>query len=118
MASYSRVALSGSTNGKSIKIAATATAGTTVHTAQSGTAGWDEIYVWLTNTDSSARTVTIEFGGVTDPDNLIVKTLSLPANSPPIPVLTGQMLQNGLVVGIFASAANVVLATGYINRIS
>lgn len=117
MATYSRVLLSGSTNGKSIKIAATATAGTTVHTAVAGTSSYDEIYVWLTNTDSSARTVTIEFGGVTDPDNLIVKALSLPPNSPPIPVLTGQVLQNGLVIGIFASAANVILATGYVNRI-
>lgn len=117
MASYSREKLSGSTNGKSIKIAATATAGTTVHTAQSGTAGWDEIYCWISNTSASAVNLTIEFGGVTDPDNLIVKTLSIPANSPPIPVLTGQMLQNSLVVGMFASTANVLLATGYVNRI-
>lgn len=118
MASYSREKLSGSTNGKSIKIAATATAGTTIHTAIAGTTSWDEVYVWITNTDSSARTLTIEYGGVTDPDNLVVKTLSIPANSPPIPILTGQILQNGLVIGMFASAANVLLATGYVNRIA
>lgn len=118
MPSYSREKLSGSTNGKSVKVAATATAGTTVHTAVTGTAGWDEIYVWLTNTSASAVAVTIEFGGTTDPDNLIVKGLSIPANSPPIPILTGQILQNGLVVAIFAGTANVILATGYVNRIS
>lgn len=118
MATYSREKLSGSTNGKSIKVAATATAGTTIHTAQSGTGGWDEVYAWVSNTDSSPVTLTIEFGGTTDPDNLIVKALSIPANSPPIPILTGQMLQNSLVVGAFASSANKLLITGYVNRIS
>lgn len=118
MANYSREKLSGSTNGKSIKVAATATAGTTIHTAQSGTAGWDEVYLWVTNTSGSAVQLTIEFGGVTDPDDLIVKQLSIPANSPPIPILTGQMLQNGLVVRAFASSANVLLCTGYVNRIA
>ena len=118
MPSYSREKLSGSTNGKSIKVAATATPGTTLHTAQSGTAGWDEVYAWVTNTSGSAALLTIEFGGTTDPDNLIVKQLSIPANSPPIPILTGQVLQNGLVIGAFASVANVLLITGYVNRIS
>ena len=117
MATYSRMLLSGSTNGKPIKISATATAGTTVHTALTGTAGFDEIYIWLTNTDTVARTVTIEYGSVTDPDGLICKAVSLPASSPPIPILTGQVLNNAQVVAIFASATNVILATGYVNRI-
>ena len=118
MATYTRNKLSGSSNGKSVKIVATATAGTTIHTAVSGTSSWEEVYVWFTNTDSSARTLTIEYGGVTDPDNLIVKAYSLPANSPPIPILTGQILQNSLVIAAFASAANVVLATGVVNLIA
>ena len=118
MATYARSILSGSTSGKSIKIAATATPGTTIHTAVAGAAAWDEIYLWLTNTDTVARTVTIEFGGTTDPDNLIVKALTLPPSSPSIPVLTGQVLNGGLVVKCFASAANVILATGYVNNIT
>ena len=48
MATYSKQLLSGGTNGKNIKVAATATAGTTIHTAIAGTtditltaeAGW------------------------------------------------------------------------------
>lgn len=117
MATYSRVLLSGSTNGRPIKVAATATAGTTVHTAITGTTGFDEVYLWATNTDTSARTITVEFGGVSDPDDLIVKAFSIPPNSPPIPIVTGQSLQNGLVVRAFASAANVVLISGHVNRI-
>lgn len=118
MATISRVLLSGSTNGKPIKIAATATPGTTVHTAVSGTAAYDEVYLWLTNTSASAVTATIEFGGTTDPDFHALHSYSLPGNSLPIPVLTGQVLQNALVVGVFCGTANVVTATGYVNRIA
>ena len=118
MPSYSRQLLSGSTNGRPIKVAATATPGTTIHTALTGTAGFDEIYLWVTNTDTSAIALTIEFGGTTDPDDLICKTVSIPANSPPIPIVTGQVLQNGLAVKAFAASANKLLVSGYVNRIS
>lgn len=117
MASYSRQLLSGSTNGKTVKIVATATAGTTIHTAVTGTTGFDEIYIWVTNTSANSVLLTCEWGGVTDPDNLIVKQLSIPANSPPIPIITGQVLNNALVVGMFASTASVLVASGYVNRI-
>jgi len=118
MATFSRILLSGSTNGQPIKVVATATPGTTLHTAVTGTSSFDEIYLWVTNTDTVTRTVTIEWGGTTDPDNLITKTFSLSANSPPYPIITGINLNNGLLVKAFASAANVVLMSGYVNRIS
>lgn len=117
MATYSRKLLSGSTSGRPIKVAATATPGTTAHTAVAGADAFDEVYIWATNTDSSTRTLTVEFGGTTDPDDLIVKTFALPANSPPIPIVTGQVLNGGLLVKAFASVANVVLLTGFVNRI-
>ena len=117
MATYSRILLSGSTSGKSIKVAATATAGTAIHVAVAGAVSYDEVYAWVTNTDTSARTLTIEWGGVTDPDNLIVKALVIPASSPPIPILTGQVMNGGLTIAAFASSANVLLITGYVNRI-
>jgi hypothetical protein len=116
MATFSKVKLSASTDGKSIKIAAVATAGTTVHAAHA--TALDEIYCWVSNSDSSDRTITIEWGGVTDPDNLLVKTLTIPANSGPILVVPGLILTNSLVFAIFASSANKILATGYVNRIT
>jgi len=114
---FTKAKLSGSTNGKPVKIAATATAGTTVHTAVSGTAAYDEIYLYLTNTSTSAVTVTIEYGAVTDPDGLICKAMSLPPSSGPILVIPGLLLNNSLVLAVFASSANVVLATGFVNQI-
>lgn len=118
MATYTRLLLSGSTSGRPIKLAATATPGTLVHTAVSGAASFDEIFAWVTNTDSVDRTLTIEFGGTTDPDDLVTKTLTIPANSPPIPILTGQVLNGGLACRMFASSADKLVVTGYVNRIA
>lgn len=117
MASYSRQLLSGSTNGRAIPVAATATPGTLVHTAQSGTSGFDEVYLWASNVTAAAATLTVEWGGVTDPGDHIVKSYSIPANSPPIPIVTGQVLQNGLVVRAFSGTASAINVAGYVNRI-
>lgn len=118
MATYARQLLSGSTSGKPIKVSATATPGTTLHTAVAGASAFDEIYLWVSNLDSTPRNLTLEWGGVTDPDDLICKTVSVPANSGPIPIAVGQNLNGGVVVKAFASVANVLVITGYVNRIS
>lgn len=118
MPNYSRVLLSGSTDGKPIKVAATSTPGTTVHTAISGSVGFDELYLWVNNVDSSPVNLTLEWGGTTDPDHLICKTVPIPANCGPIPVATGFVLNNAAVVKAFASVANKLLMVGYVNRIS
>ena len=43
MATFTKTLLSGSTNGKAILVAATATPGTTIHTAVAGTSSLDEM---------------------------------------------------------------------------
>ncbi len=116
MATFSKILLSGGTDGQPVKVAATSTPGTTIHTAHN--TSYDELWLWATNTDSSARTLTIEFGGTTDPDNLITKAYSLPANSQPTQIVPGIPLTNAKIVKAFASAANVVLISGYVNRIT
>jgi hypothetical protein len=118
MATYSRQLLSGSTNGRVIPVAATATPGTLLHTAVAGTASFDELYLWANNATGSAATLTIEFGGVTDPGDHISKTVSVPANSPPIPIVTGQVLQNSLVCRAFSGTASAINISGYVNRIA
>lgn len=118
MASYSRQLLSGSTNGRVIPVAATATPGTLIHTATSGTNDFDEVYIWASNVTSAAATLTIEFGGVTDPGDHVVKAYSIAANSPPIPLVTGQVLKGGLVVRAFSGTASAINLSGFVNRIS
>ena len=116
MATYSKELLSGGTNGKNIKVAATATAGTTIHTAVSGTSNKDEIWLYACNTDSTDRKLTIEYGGATSPDELTEITITAEAGW--VLVCPGLLLQNGLVVKAFAASANVVNINGFVNRIT
>ena len=116
MATYSKQLLSAGTNGKNINGVATASAGTTIHTAVSGTSNLDELWLFAMNTDSSDRKLTIEYGGTTSPDDLIEQTLTTEAGW--TLVIPGLLLQNGLIVKAFAAAANVVVINGYVNRIT
>jgi hypothetical protein len=118
MASYTRQLLSGSTNGRTIPVAANATPGTLIHQAVAGTSAYDEVYAWVSNVTNQAVPLTIEWGGVTDPGDHAVKQVSIPPNSPMIPILTGQVIQNGLNVRAFAGTAAALNIVGYVNRIS
>ena len=116
MATYSKQLLSGGTNGKNIEVAATASAGTTIHTAVAGTSDMDEIWLYACNTDSSDRKLTIEYGGTTSSDDLTEITIEAEAGW--VLVCPGLLLQNGLIVKAFAAAANVVNINGFVNRIT
>jgi hypothetical protein len=113
----SKAKLSGSISGRPIKVVATSTPGTTIHTAVSGSGddNYDEIWLWAMNTDSADRKLTIEWGGQTAPDDLIEKTITLEGGL--ILVVPGLILQGGLVVTAFAATANVVLLLGHVNKI-
>jgi hypothetical protein len=118
MATASKRILSGSTNGKPIKVVATATLGTTIHTAVAGTTAgtYDEVWLWAYNGHTTTATLTIEFGGATVPDQNIILTLA--AKTGLTLVVPGLILQNGLVVTAFADVANVVTLSGFINAIT
>lgn len=117
MASYSKQLLSGSTNGKGIKVAATATAGTTIHTAVAGTSSIDEIWLYANNTSSSAVKLTLEWGEATAPDGNIEINIGA-EGAGMILIAPGIPLQNGLVIKAFAATANVINIFGYVNRIA
>lgn len=114
-----RILLSGSTNGKPIKVTGTATGlSVTVHTASSDVTDVDYVYLWASNTSASAATLTLEWGGTTDPDHLLTKQYSVGANSAPTPIATGLPINNALVVKAFAGTANVLNLTGYVLRVT
>ena len=110
----SRQLLSGSTNGRGVKVAATATPGTTIHTAHA--TSLDEVWLWCVNTDSSTRKLTVEFGGTTSPDDLI--EVSIPSESGLVLVSPGLTVTGGVVVRAFAATANVLVVMGHVNRIT
>lgn len=114
MATFAKQKLSGSTDGKMVKVVATATPGTTIHTAHA--TSLDEIWLWAVNSDTTDRKLTIEYGGATSPDCLIEVTI--PAESGLVLVAPGLILTNSLVVTAFCATANVVMLGGYVNRIT
>jgi hypothetical protein len=120
MASFTKLNLSGSTGGRPIKVVQTATAGTTIHTTGTSSSNLDEIWLYANNTDTTDRKLTIEYGGVSSPDDLI--EITIPAESGLVLVIPGLLLSgdgtSGRLVRAFAATANVINITGYVNRIS
>lgn len=113
---FTKQLLSESTNGKQIKITTTATPGTLIHTAVSGTTDYDEIYIYATSASTSSQKLTIEWGEVTEPDGNIEITIQ-PEQGYAL-IIPGLILQNSLVVNAFAETGTVILINGYVNRIT
>jgi hypothetical protein len=118
MATAVKRKLSESSDGKAIKIVATLTAGTAIHTAVAGiTEGtFDEIWLWAFNSHTADVVLTIEFGGAGAPDQNIVVTIPFKAGL--VPVVPGFILQNEATVKAFAAIANVLTLSGFVNRIT
>ena len=119
MATFSKSILSGSTDGKQIKVAATATAGTLIHTGSTTPATLHEVWLYAVNTDSTDRKLTIEWGGVADPDDLIEFTVE--AENGLYLIIPGLILKGNataLNVRVFAATANVICISGYVNVIA
>jgi hypothetical protein len=120
MATYSKVLLSGSTQGKAIKVAATASAGTTIHATGTSATIEDEIWLYAYNSSSVTVALTIQFGGTTAVDNDI--KLSIPATSGLTLVVPGLILTGtgsaANTVAAYAATTNVITISGYVNRIA
>ena len=119
MATFTKNHLSGSTDGRMIKVAQTATAGTTLHTGSTTTTTFDEIWLYAVNSSSSNVKLTIEYGGTSSPDDLIEQTIT--AESGLVLVVPGLVLQGNataLIVRAFAATANVISIAGYVNEIT
>ena len=117
MATFTKAKLSGSTDGLAVLLTTIATPGDLIHTAVAGTTAgtFDEIWLWAYNHHSADLVLTIEFGGVTAPNNNIV--VSVPYKAGLVPIIPGMILQNGLVVRAFAASANLITLTGFVNQI-
>ncbi len=114
MASITKQFLSASVDGRNILINAVSTAGDTIHAAHA--TDKDEIWLWAVNSDATDRKLTIEFGGVLAPADLIEVTI--PGEDGLYLVIPGRILSNSLVVAAFAALTDVIAVGGYVNRIS
>lgn len=117
MATMSKVVLSGSVNGLAHKVSSdNSGAATVVHAAGAGTSNLDEIWLWANNTSGSTVKLTIEWGTATAADGNI--EVSIEAESGLVQIIPGLILCNSKDVQVFAAAANVILITGFVNRIT
>ncbi len=114
MATFSKIKFSESTDGLPVKVVATATAGTTIHTAHA--TALDEIWLYAYNGHTSDVVLTVEYGGATVPDQNIILTVS--SKSGLALVVPGLILTNSKVLKAFAATANVITLSGYVNRIA
>ena len=116
----SKIKLSGSTDGKGIKVVHTSS-GTadTIHQAQSGqvAGNFDEIWLYAINNDTVTRLLSLGFGGLNAEDTLNVNVG--PQGDVPICIVNGWPLQNALYVKAWcAAAANVITIFGFVNKIT
>tara|TARA_R110002051_G_scaffold166413_1_gene237231 strand:+ start:244 stop:612 length:369 start_codon:yes stop_codon:yes gene_type:complete len=107
--------LSGSTDGLPVLVAATGTAGTTIHTAINATDQIDMVHLYAANNHTASIAITIEWGVDTATSNIVV---TVPADSGLLRLTpkSGLPLQNSKVVKIFAATTNVIAITGHVVR--
>ena len=119
MATFTKTKLSASTDGRAIKVAATATAGDTIHTGSGTATTYDEIWIYAQNTSASDVKLTLEWGGTTAPDDLIELTITTEAG---LTLVAPGLLIKGnaspLIVKAFAATTNVITLHGYVNQIA
>lgn len=117
MGTFTKVELTGKADGRGVKVAATSSPGTTVHAA--GASDTDEVWLYAHNSDTADHTVHIEFGGTTDPDDLIEYTIvSQSTSTGLVLVVPGLLLKNSNTIKAWADAADKIVLFGYVNRIS
>ena len=119
MATFTKTKLSASTDGRAIKVAATATAGDTIHTGSGTATTYDEVWIYAQNTSASDVKLTLEWGGTTAPDDLIELTITAEAG---LTLVAPGLLIKGnaspLIVKAFAATPNVITLHGYVNQIT
>ena len=120
MATFTKVALSGSTQGKGIKVVQTASTGTTIHATGTSSTTIDEVWLFAYNGHTADVALTIQFGGTTSPDNDI--TVTIPAKTGLVYVVPGLILTGtgaaANTVYAYAGTANVITISGYVNRVA
>lgn len=116
---FRKVPLSGGTgDGRRIKIAATATPGTLIHTGPTDAAVTDEVWLDAYNSSAAAVVLYLQWGGVATPDDIFQVTI--PPQSGLALVVAGNILVGAatpLIIRAYASVATVLTLGGYVNRI-
>ncbi len=120
MATFTKTLLSGSTQGRGIKVVATASSGTTIHATGTSSSIIDEVWLYAYNSHTSDVLLTIQWGSTSTPDDDI--KVSIPYKGGLALVAPGLTLTGtgsaANTIRAYAATANVVTLHGYVNRIA
>ena len=114
MSTYSKQFFSGSDSGRPIQVNQTSSPGSVVHTTEEDSV--DEVWIWASNSGSSAETLTIQFGGTSDSDSIVI--VDIQEKTGLVLLVPGIPLTGGNSVRVFSSSAADILVSGFVNRIS
>ena len=117
MATFTKSILSGSTDGRGIHVNDDTTPGVLIHTGSATDV--HEIWLYATNYDTTARKLTIEWGGATAGGDIIELTIA--AESGLVLVVPGLLIKGNataLVVRAFAATTSAINIFGYVNKIA
>jgi hypothetical protein len=118
MATFSKITLSGSTDGKPILVNDAASPGLTIHTSSSTATTFDEVWLYATNTSTTARLLTIEYGGTTAGFQI---EQTIPGQSGLVLIVPGLLMKGNSTpwtIAAFADNTTDINITGYVNRIT
>jgi len=116
MATYSKLPLSSSINGKQILITGiTGSVSTPIHTSLSGTSSLDEVYLYAYNESLITSTLTIQWGGIIEPNDVVRS--AIPSQSGRTLLVDGKLIQNGLTISAYATSGSFINVDGFVNRI-
>ena len=113
---WTSLKLSASSNGRNVKIAATPSTGTLLHTPSATSGVTDFMYVDACNTSASDVTLTLQFGGVTSTDDHI--EIIMTGKNGWERIVSGLPLEAAKQLHAFAGTTNVINCNGFIHRLT
>jgi len=117
MATYSKIPLSGSLNGKQIIITAvTSGSANPIHTAIAGAVSMDEVWLYAYNDATASVQVNVLWGGTVEPNNVYRSTIL--ARSGRTLIADGMLIQNGNLISAYAQVSASIMIDGFVNRIT
>ena len=119
MATITRAKLSASPDGRGISVAATSTAGTTIHTGSATATTYEEVFLWASSHSVVTETLTLEWGGTTEAGDHFITTIN---PNETVLIAPGWVLKGNsgtaLIIKAFTTTANQGNITGHINSIA
>jgi hypothetical protein len=116
MAIYTKQLLSASIDGQQIVIGGTSvTASTIIHTAPSGSAYMDEVWIYAYNDNMTSRVLNIAWGSLNESSS--ITRYDITSQGGRVLIIDGKLIMNGRSVYAYCSTSGSIFIDGFVNRI-